>query len=32
MWNPYQYRQGKLKLIKDIKTGQPHLRVSLIDH
>lgn len=31
MWNPYQYGQGKLKLVKDLKTGQAHLRASLID-
>lgn len=31
MWHAYQYGQGKLKLVKDLKTGQAHLRVSLID-
>lgn len=31
MWQAYQYGQGKLKLVKDLKTGQAHLRVSLID-
>lgn len=31
MWQAYQYDQGKLKLVKDLKTGQPHLRASLID-
>lgn len=31
MWHPYQYAQGKLKLVKDLKTGQANLRVSLID-
>lgn len=31
MWQAYQYGHGKLKLVKDLKTGQAHLRVSLID-
>lgn len=31
MWHAYQYGQGRLKLVKDLKTGQAHLRVSLID-
>ena len=31
MWHPYPYAQGKLKLVKDLKTGQANLRVSLID-
>jgi hypothetical protein len=31
MWHAYQYGQDKLKLVKDLKTGQAHLRVSLID-
>lgn len=31
MWHAYQYGQGKLKLVKDLKTGHPHLRASLID-
>lgn len=31
MWQAYQYGHGKLRLVKDLKTGQAHLRVSLID-
>lgn len=31
MWQVYHYGHGKLKLAKDLKTGQAHLRVSLID-
>ncbi len=31
MWQAYQYNHGKLKLAKDLKTGQAHLRVSLIE-
>jgi hypothetical protein len=31
MWSVYQYKKGKLKLIKDLKNGQPNLRQSLID-
>lgn len=31
MWQVYQYAHGKLKLTKDLKTAESHLRVSLID-
>ena len=31
MWEAYPYYHGKLKLTKDLKTANAHLRASLIE-
>ena len=31
MWQVYPYGHAKLKLNKDLKTAEAHLRISLID-
>jgi hypothetical protein len=31
MWQVYPYGHSKLKLNKDLKTAEAHLRISLID-
>lgn len=31
MWQSYNYKRGKLKLVKDLKNDSAYLRHSLID-